>query len=291
MNYIAELNAFDDWVNTHHLSTSAILLWYTMMQIANKAGWRESLSIPNVLIAVKSGLKPTSIKRAREELRLAGRITFDFQKGRKATIYKIISFAGQNDAHIEPQKNNVVQFADHVADQNEPEFGPQEENKEVAGHVADHVAVHKRPDFGPLYKLNKTKLNKDTAAAAVTRTRDSDFAEVSKLYQKNVHPFSGPVESEMLGDLVDTYGPEWTKGAIQEAIAAGVLRLSYITKILEYWKSVGGPAAAKQLHAQRKAGNGTTGKSSLADEARRILASWEARDAAAEKEVAVHGTG
>ena len=47
MNYISELNAFDNWIDTHPMSANAIGLWRALMQIANKAQWRESLAIPN----------------------------------------------------------------------------------------------------------------------------------------------------------------------------------------------------------------------------------------------------
>ena len=65
--------------------------------------------------------------------------------------------------------------------------------------------------------------------------------ETCELFEKNIHPFSGLVERDMLCDLVETYGSAWVQGAIREAIRQGTLRLSYITGILKSWKAKGGP--------------------------------------------------
>ena len=218
MNYISELNAFDNWIDTHPMSANAIGLWRALMQIANRAQWRESLAIPNALITLKSGLTTTSIKRAREELRQAGRITFDFRTGRQATIYHIIPFADQKAVQNGPQKDVAVRVAVRVADQ----IGPQN---------------------GPIYKHKQNKTDNAAAAACAReekpRERDSGFGETAQLYQDNIHPFSGRIEAESLGDLYDRYGQAWVNEGIRTMAKSNGRSVTYLERILERWEREG----------------------------------------------------
>lgn len=245
MNYISELNAFDNWIDTHPMSANAIGLWRALMQIANKAQWRESLAIPNALITLKSGLTTTSIKRAREELRQAGRITFDFRTGRQATIYHIIPFADQKAAHIGPQGDDGGLVAVQNGPQNEPQenkadqkaghIGPQ---KDVAVQVAVRVADQIGPQNGPIYKH---KQNKTDAAAARTRegldpVRDLGFAETAQAYQDTMGPIPNRMTAEKLQDLYNHYGKDRMLKAI--SLAKGKVKLrgkavDYIAAILD----------------------------------------------------------
>ena len=44
MNYITEIKLFHDWLETHgEMTPAAVLLWYGLMFLTNKAGWRKSL--------------------------------------------------------------------------------------------------------------------------------------------------------------------------------------------------------------------------------------------------------
>lgn len=253
MNYISELNAFDNWIDTHPMSANAIGLWRALMQIANRARWRESLAIPNALITLKSGLTTTSIKRAREELRQAGRITFDFRTGRQATIYHIIPFADQKAVQNGPQSNEGETVAVQNGPQNEPQKnkadqkavqnGPQDD---VAVQVAVRVADQIGPQNGPIYKHKQNKEINKTTTVVVPPPPVDGVKETSELFEKNVHPFSGLVERDMLCDLVEAYGSTWVQSAIREAIRQGVLRMSYIAGILKSWKARGGPSSRRK---------------------------------------------
>ncbi|WP_337470204.1 hypothetical protein [Acidaminococcus fermentans] len=227
MNYISELNAFDNWIDTHPMSANAIGLWRALMQIANRAQWRESLAIPNALITLKSGLTTTSIKRAREELRQAGRITFDFRTGRQATIYHIIPFADQKAVQNGPQSNESETFA--------VQTGPQDD---VAVQFAVRVADQIGPQNGPIYKH---KQNKTDAAIARTRegldpVRDLGFAETAQAYQDTIGPIPNRMTAEKLQDLYNHYGKDRMLEAI--SLAKGKVKLrgkavDYIAAILD----------------------------------------------------------
>ncbi|WP_337617253.1 hypothetical protein [Acidaminococcus timonensis] len=245
MNYISELNAFDNWIDTHPMSANAIGLWRALMQIANRAQWRDSLAIPNALITLKSGLTTTSIKRAREELRQAGRITFDFRTGRQATIYHIIPFADQKAGQNGPQSNESEAVAVQNGPQNEPQKnkadqkavqpGPQDD---VAVQVAVRFADQIGPQNGPIYKH---KQNKTDAAIARTReglapVRDLGFAETAQAYQDTMGLIPNRMTAEKLQDLYNHYGKDRMLEAI--SLAKGKVKLrgkavDYIAAILD----------------------------------------------------------
>ncbi|MFC0186716.1 DnaD domain protein [Fictibacillus aquaticus] len=130
MNYIKELNAFYDWLETNELSPSAINLWYALLHINNKAGWCHSFCVAESVLHVKTGLSDRTIRKARAELKEKNRIDFCSRKGGRAPVYTITSFfpaeksiaarAGENaaakpqppaSAALPPLPNLVQSFA------------------------------------------------------------------------------------------------------------------------------------------------------------------------------------
>ena len=145
-------------------------------------------------------------------------------------MYEIIFFSESGVVQYGPQiesqmdhKSFVVQYEP----QSEPQPGPQTE-----------------PQPGHILKQNK-EINKTTTVVVPSPAIDG-MEETAKLFEKNVHPFSGLVERDMLCDLVETYGSTWVQRAIREAIRQGVLRMSYITGILKSWKARGGPSSRRK---------------------------------------------
>ena len=97
MNYIAEINAFEQWLETHYLPISSQLLWYKLMSINNRAGWSEWVTVDNLrlMAAMQMGREATLIK-ARDGLIKAGVI--EYQKGKKGSPnrYHLISLTDGN---------------------------------------------------------------------------------------------------------------------------------------------------------------------------------------------------
>lgn len=92
MNYVKEMNAFYDWLETNTVSTSAIALWHALMHINNKAGWTAEFAVAVSVLEVKSGLKRSTINTARQRLQQLGRIDFRSRNGQQSAIYRIIPF-------------------------------------------------------------------------------------------------------------------------------------------------------------------------------------------------------
>ena len=97
MNYISEITAFEQWLETHYLPISPQLLWYKLMNLCNRSGWSEWVQVDNLrlMATMQMGREATLIK-ARDELIKAGLV--EYQKGKKGcpNRYRLISFSEIN---------------------------------------------------------------------------------------------------------------------------------------------------------------------------------------------------
>jgi hypothetical protein len=91
MNYIREINAFYDWLETNELSTSAISLWYALMHINNKTGWKNEFTVALSVLSIKTGLSSRAVTNARKELTEKGRIKWESRNGNQAAQYTVNS--------------------------------------------------------------------------------------------------------------------------------------------------------------------------------------------------------
>ena len=122
MNYIAELNAFDRWLETNYLPALSELLWRKMVALFNRCGWAEWISVDNQrlmgLIQVK---REATFIDYRNKLVEAGLI--EYQKGKKGSPnrYKLISlsegknhntFTSEVQSVVNPVVNTVVKTVD-----------------------------------------------------------------------------------------------------------------------------------------------------------------------------------
>lgn len=105
INYLAEIIAFERWLETNYLPIPSQLLWYKMMNYFNRSGWSEWVIVDNLrlMAAMSMGREATFIK-ARDELIKAGRIIY--QKGRKGSPnkYKMVYFTFKNVVKSEVYK-------------------------------------------------------------------------------------------------------------------------------------------------------------------------------------------
>lgn len=93
MSYIDLINAFERWLETNYLPSSAQLLWYKLIYIFNKAGWSEWVTVDNRrLMALLDVNREATFISHRDKLIEAG--LFEYQKGRKGSPnrYKICTY-------------------------------------------------------------------------------------------------------------------------------------------------------------------------------------------------------
>lgn len=235
MNYIKELNAFYDWLETNSLSTSAIALWHALMHINNKAGWAEEFGVAASVLCVKTGLADRTIRNARNELKQKGRIDWSSRKGNQSAMYKIISLLDTLPATVtgKPSGNDIKK---------DEEKALSEINADnVSDNHADKCADSSAGNHATLNKLNETKLNYININTTESEENifDDEFSELAKLYQNCIGQ-ANAFTSEWINFNKNTYGFQWVKNALLEAERQGIRTKSYVEKILSNWKNWGG---------------------------------------------------
>ena len=106
VNYIAEIKAFYDWLDTNpNISASAISLWHALMSIANKSGWQTEFTVAISTLESKTRYGRDTIYSARNQLQQAERIKVKSRGGKLAAAYEMIPLCvGISDAtaHTNP---------------------------------------------------------------------------------------------------------------------------------------------------------------------------------------------
>lgn len=97
MNYIKEMNAFFDWLETNPSESTTQLLWFHLMGIANKSGWPEWFTVANLTLQAKVGVSENTINKHRNYLKQFGRIDYINLGKKKAGKYRIIEFTSNNE--------------------------------------------------------------------------------------------------------------------------------------------------------------------------------------------------
>ena len=147
MNYIFQINAFYDWLETNPISDSSIALWHGLMHINNKCGWKQEFAVAISSIQNKTGLSKSSILRARNNLKQCGLIEFKSRDGNQSTIYKMFAF--------------------HTDTQTGTQTGAQ-------------TGTQSEPEADTILKLNKTKM------FVVIGGQEKDFDYLKNLFEQDV---------------------------------------------------------------------------------------------------------
>lgn len=94
MDYIGQLNAFDNWLEYNELGAGPQLLWYKLMAIANKSGWQSELSIANTRLQAMTKTSEKTLINNRNQLIQNGLLQYKKRGRTKAGIYLITDLTG-----------------------------------------------------------------------------------------------------------------------------------------------------------------------------------------------------
>lgn len=111
MNYLQEILAFHDLLQSNQLSTGQIALWYALMYINNKCRWVEWFTAPNQTLELYTGLSRQGISKNRNALKQIGLIDFR-SNGTKATAYKMLPMSNS----LQDSLQNSSQVVDKIVD-------------------------------------------------------------------------------------------------------------------------------------------------------------------------------
>lgn len=203
LNYLLEVIAFGDWLETNPLSTPAIALWYTLMHVNNKAGWIDQFAVANSLLMAKLEISKPTLHAARNKLIQVGRIEYRNNGKQQAGTYRMIPFGDGLSKNILP-----------------PALPP----------ALPSALLSALPNTAPLFKEKETKENKTASAAD---------ADVFRLFESEGFGTLSSVMAEKLNDFIDTYSAKWTAEAMKRSALAGIRKLNYVEGILKSWKSQG----------------------------------------------------
>lgn len=95
MNYIAELNAFHDYLQANQLSTSEIVLWHALMHINNSTMWKNEFTASNLMLQQLTGLSISGLAVAKNKLKQRGLIDYIIRKGRQAGKFRVKSLLAE----------------------------------------------------------------------------------------------------------------------------------------------------------------------------------------------------
>ncbi|AUJ78164.1 DnaD domain protein [Bacillus velezensis] len=124
MNYLKEMNGFMNWLETNPLSATTQALWFHLMHINNRTGWREWFTTSNTTLQAKIEITENTLIKHRKILIELKRIEYEPQ-GRKAGKYKLISF--ENPVRNEETENCKADTPDVVLPKEESSPRAQQE--------------------------------------------------------------------------------------------------------------------------------------------------------------------
>lgn len=151
MNYLKEVLSFNELLMTETLSTGQIALWYALMYINNKCGWKESFTAANNVLNTYTRLSDKGIIKARNALIQKGLIRYK-SRGNKAGIYTVLSISNSTEQN-KHTANSSEQSAEHSTE-----------------HCSEQSAEYSTEQSATLNKQNKTKQNKTTVAVTEENT-------------------------------------------------------------------------------------------------------------------------
>ena len=92
MNYLTEIKLFNDWLETENIPSNAIVLWYALMFVANRSGWKNEFAVPFSVLENRTKLNKSTIWRMRRILAEHGLISVRELGGNQSARYRINPF-------------------------------------------------------------------------------------------------------------------------------------------------------------------------------------------------------
>lgn len=157
MNYIAELNAFHDYLLANQLSPSEIALWHALMHINNRAMWKTEFTASNLILQQATGLSASGLAKAKNKLKQRGLIEYIPGKPRQAGTFRLIPLC---------VNESVEEFVDELVDELETSEG-----------------TSRRGVSGTLININKDKnTNENREEAEEARAPGIPYQKIVNLY-------------------------------------------------------------------------------------------------------------
>ena len=220
MDYIGQLNAFDNWLEYNELGAGPQLLWYKLMAIANKSGWQSELSIANTRLQAMTKTSEKTLINNRNQLIQNGLLQYKKRGRTKAGIYLITDLTGNFTA-----KKKVIDTVEN------PTTGNFTVNSKVNPKVNREVNPSVDSTVNPSAYINNIKQDN-------TNKEDEDDLGVYEFIQVSWgKPPTGLLQGA-LGPMIKKWGSDIILFAFRLAFENSVEMpglKKYVEAILESW--------------------------------------------------------
>ena len=199
MNYLKEILAFYDHLETNPLSTKAIALWHALIHTNNKAAWIDKFTVATITLSAKTGLSDRSVRNARKELTEKGYIKFDSRSGNQSAVYQIVSLSATvsdsqyQESNLSEQMPEIVsgkneQSANNAGKHSGKHSALNKQNKTIYAHAHEQSTKYTDEKFNEFWKVYPNKKGKQRAyrlwQSRVKDVNPDDFIKAAKNYAK-----------------------------------------------------------------------------------------------------------
>lgn len=227
MDYIRQINAFENLNEYNEIGPGAQLLWYKLMRVANLSGWQNELSISNTRLQSMTKTSEKTLINNRNQLIQTGLLQYKKRGRTKAGIYIITDLTGKFP--VKATVNNIA-TGNITVDSTV--------NRKVNHSV--NSSVDSTVDTSAY--INKTKQDKTKNNIASEYSDNSNSEQTAVSYWLNqVNPAEAPTIMESINHWVKDFNgqDEIVIAAIDEMLENNARSYKYIDRVLKSWESKG----------------------------------------------------
>ena len=233
MDYIRQINAFENWLEFNDLGAGPQLLWYKLLRVANRSGWQSELSIANTRLQSMTKSTEKTLINHRNQLIQCGLLTYKKRGRTKAGIYILTDLTTGETPVTNTTTGNIP-----VVSTVKPTV-----NHTVVSTVKPTV------DVSAYVKQDETKLNE------INNHDDDGYEGPAELLQRLYGKFPQGVLHGALVNWLKVWPVEMINYAIQTSFDYGKEMNAlkpYMARIFQNWKSAGIDTVEKAKEANRK---------------------------------------
>lgn len=222
MDYIRQINAFENLNEFNDIGPGAQLLWYKLMRVANLSGWQKELSISNTRLQSMTKTSEKTLINNRNQLIQNGLLQYKKRGRTKAGIYILSDITGNFTV------NTTVDCSVDTS-----------VNSSVVSSVDTSAYINKT-------KQNKTKQSNNASVSSITKNSEESAV---RYWLNQVNPAKAPFIVQSLGHWVNDFGDDAIViAAIDEMLKNNARSYKYLEKILKSWESQGLDSLEKVQH-------------------------------------------
>lgn len=237
LDYIRQINAFENWLEFNEIGPGPQLLWYKLMRVANISGWQIELSIANTRLQSMTKTSEKTLINNRNQLIQNGLLQYKKRGRTKAGIYVLTDLTTGNI----PVKEKVEI----------PTTGISTVDTTVKGTVIPTVKPTVVSSVDSSAYINKTKLNETKL-----NNHDDDVGEYpAELVQRLYNQFPSGRLQGAIADWLKEWSREMICIAIQSSFDYGKEAkdlIPYVGAIFNRWKTTGIDTAEKAIAANEQ---------------------------------------